>query len=804
MRLRFSALLLISALALAGCETSEQRAERFYQSGMQLLAAGDVDRALVEFRNVFKLNGQHKEARLAYARIQRERNNTGEAYSQYLRLVEQYPDDLEARLALAEIAIENGSWDDAERHGRAARDLAPTDPQVILVNAALDYRAALVAKTPAAEAAPIAIARAALEKDPANLMARRMVIDAKVNKGDAKGALPDIEAGVKANPSDLAFHMLLVQTLNDIGDTPATGAALEAMSTQFPDNQQVRQMLISWYMQQGDLVSAEKFLRHLAEAPGDQTAAKLTVVEFLRQTKGSTAATTEIDTLMAAEPTNITYKAVRASLLFEDGKTTDAISDMEALLKDATPSDDTRNFKVALARMLESTGNMVGARARIEEVLAEDPNHVEALKMQAGWLIEEDKPGDAILALRTALAQAPRDVDVITMMGQAHERDGSRDLAGERYALAVEVSGRAPDQSLRYAGFLLTDNKVDAAESVLDDALSANEGNIPLLAAMAEVQLRKRAWDRVTDIVTKLRALDTATATTAANGIEAELLLRQERVDDTLSFLEGVVAKGDAGTAAKARMVQIQVQAGRLDEASTFLDAELAKTPDESTLRFLRAGLYVLQNKPAEAETAYRALLKSSPSDQTLQALYGLLSAQNRTADADALLDEVLAANPKAVVPRLIRATQMEKAQNFEGAIAIYESIYAEDSSNLVVANNLASLITAQRSDPESLDRAFAIARRLRGSDVPAFQDTYGWIEYRRGNYDDALTNLEPAAKGLPDDPLTQYHLGMTYVALKQAPKARETLTHALEIAGDSPLPQFEEARKALAELGSE
>jgi tetratricopeptide (TPR) repeat protein len=85
-----------------------------------------------------------------------------------------------------------------------------------------------------------------------------------------------------------------------------------------------------------------------------------------------------------------------------------------------------------------------------------------------------------------------------------------------------------------------------------------------------------------------------------------------------------------------------------------------------------------------------------------------------------------------------------------------------------VVANNLASLISTYRDDEASLERAYTIARRLRGTDVAPFQDTYGWIAYRKGEYQEALEHLEPAAAVLGDDPLVQYHLGMTYLALGQ------------------------------------
>lgn len=57
------ATLLIVVATLAACENSEERAERYFQSAMTLLEEGDVDRALIEFRNVFDLNGAHREAR---------------------------------------------------------------------------------------------------------------------------------------------------------------------------------------------------------------------------------------------------------------------------------------------------------------------------------------------------------------------------------------------------------------------------------------------------------------------------------------------------------------------------------------------------------------------------------------------------------------------------------------------------------------------------------------------------------------------------------------------------------------------
>ena len=62
MRLALLAPLLL-AVALAGCDSATDRAETHYQRALAYLEEGDSERASVEFRNVFRLNPDHAEAR---------------------------------------------------------------------------------------------------------------------------------------------------------------------------------------------------------------------------------------------------------------------------------------------------------------------------------------------------------------------------------------------------------------------------------------------------------------------------------------------------------------------------------------------------------------------------------------------------------------------------------------------------------------------------------------------------------------------------------------------------------------------
>ena len=141
-----TALALSATLALSACESSEERAEEFYQTGMELLQAGDVDRAIVSFRNVFRYNGEHFEARKELADALYDRGDRQEAYSQYLRLAEQYPDNALVRQQLTSMALQGQAWDEAERHGRRALELAPDAAINPPIRLSLDYRAAALAE----------------------------------------------------------------------------------------------------------------------------------------------------------------------------------------------------------------------------------------------------------------------------------------------------------------------------------------------------------------------------------------------------------------------------------------------------------------------------------------------------------------------------------------------------------------------------------------------------------------------------------------------------------------------------------
>ncbi|WP_209426809.1 tetratricopeptide repeat protein [Pararhodobacter sp. SW119] len=795
-------------LILGQCDSAAERAEAHYQSGMALVEDGDIDRALVEFRNVFNLDGQHREARAAYARLMRERGNLRDAYGHYLRLVEQYPEDLDGRLALGEMALASGDWEEAERHITQAQALAPEDSLVQAMLTTLEYREALVAEDGTRRTEAVQLAQATLGdetvSDSARIIARRVVINELLAGEDPQAAMPELEAALAEDPDNLEYQEVKLRLLIARGDVPAATEQFEEMYRRFPENEALRSGLIQWYISTENLEGAEAFLRQLAEGAEtpDQAVA---VVRFLRQTQGSDAAFAELDRLIAEGNHPETFRATRAVLNIEEGRVNEGVAELEALVEGGTASDRLRDIRLVLARVYQAQGNSVGARAQIETILAEDGSHVEALKMQAGWQIGADRPEEAIALLRRALDRAPRDVGALTLLAQAHERMGDRQLMGDRLALAMEASGQAPEQALRYARYLVSEERLTTARAALQESLRLNPQNADLMLVLGQVHLALQEWERAESMIAALQQLGTTEARAAANELRNRFLVAQGRTEESIAFLEGLIQSGEADVRAAALVVQGHLQAGRMAEAEEYLTARLAEDPSNPSLRFLMAGLQTAQGRLDDARATYVALIAEYPTDEApVRALYQLDVQSGDAEAASATLQAALDRMPESVFLNWLRAGEMERAGDFEGAIAIYERLYEANRNNTLIANNLASLLSIHRDDDESLERAHAVAQRLRGLDMPAFQDTYGWIAYRRGRYAEALEHLEPAAAGLPESALVQYHLGMTYAALERPADARVALEHALELAGNSPLPQFLTARETLDSLPAE
>ena len=88
--------------------------------------------------------------------------------------------------------------------------------------------------------------------------------------------------------------------------------------------------------------------------------------------------------------------------------------------------------------MMMSKNDNAEATKLVEAVLTDDEKNVEALTLRATIRMANGKLNDAIEDLRAAFNQAPQSAQIIGLLADAYERNGSVALADEQYAKALD------------------------------------------------------------------------------------------------------------------------------------------------------------------------------------------------------------------------------------------------------------------------------------------------------------------------------------------------------------------------------
>jgi pentatricopeptide repeat protein len=768
-------LVVLSLGLLTGCQTPEERAQGYYEKGMALIEKKDDLNARVQITTALKFKSDKIEAWRALAGIEERLKSTRTLFQYLRRIVELDPTDDDARIKLGRIMFENG----------------PAEPALKLIDAGgdalksrADYRslrAAILFKTKDT-AAGVLEAESAVAIEPGNVDAKLLLASEKLSRGDADGAMQIVGSG-PTDREDPRVSLLRVQIFGKKGDLPQAEAMLKKLIESQPQETGLRGQLAQLYVGQRRFDDAEKELRAIAAAKPADGRAQLDVVRFLVATKGAGAGRDELSTRIKAGGDIFAYQMALVDLDVSQGNVADSVSLLNTLIK-AGPPDNVLAAKVKLAEINVSRKDFSAAEPIIAEILDKDHRNTTGLRLRAGIRIERGQFDNAIADLREALNDQPKSPDLLLLMATAYERSGKPELADRQYADALKSSGLAPGVGLRYVAYLQSRANLSQAEDVLTEVAKLNPGNVQVLTTLAQVRLARQNWAGALAIADAFRAAGNNAG--MADQIKAAALAGQNKPDASITALEDAHKAAPDAVQPVFSLVAAYTRAGKSDKAESLLNEMLKKFPSNAELLVLMGQTQFSRGKAEEAQKSFKAAIAQQPKNEIgYNALSALYVGQKNYGEADNVIRAALKERPDSLNLRLASAGLLISRGDNDGAIAAYDAILKDQPNLLVAINNVVSLLLDNRSDKASLDRAFALAERLKDSNVPQFEDTFGWALYKRGKTTEAIATLEGAAKKLPTLAAVKYHLGMSFTAAGQTAKAAEQFRAALALEPD-------------------
>jgi predicted Zn-dependent protease len=231
-----------------------------------------------------------------------------------------------------------------------------------------------------------------------------------------------------------------------------------------------------------------------------------------------------------------------------------------------------------------------------------------------------------------------------------------------------------------------------------------------------------------------------------------------------------------------AGIVNAHIGAGKPDRAINRLTGLIKESPNHPHAHGLLAQLYIMRKQYPEAEKELREAIKASPGWNVPYINLGNLHVERgELKPAEEAYQQGLRAIPEDTELMLYAAQFYERTRNFKNAIDMYERMLQKNQNLDIAANNLAALLTDQLGDAESLKKARTLAERFESSPQPAFRDTLGWVYYKTGETDKAVSILKDVVKQAPNVSVFQYHLGMAYHKQGNLTDAKTQLAKALE-----------------------
>ena len=777
-KIRF-AFVLLAALQLAACDSAEQHAQSYYESGMRLLAAQENAKAAVEFRNALRLQANLLPAWRGLAQTEEADQHWDRLLPVLRTILDLDPKDRTTRLKLARFLVISGAAEQSLTVVNEAGGPDANDASLLALKAIIHYKLK-------DNDSALREAQSALKIEPDNSDALIVLAADRLASNDPNGALKLLSSDSLTQKKDLQVELFKAKILAQLKDYQLLESLLTDLAELYPKNIMLRMQLFNLYMFQQRLQEGEKELRTIAAADTKNSQYGLDLVRFLYRVKGPAAAREELVAHINAGGEIFPYQLAMAEFDYDQGKIDDSFKLLQSLGRSASPPNALK-AKIMLAQLNLRQKKVDAAEKIAADILSNDGRNVDALKLRASIRLERDQLDAAISDLREALNDQPRSPDLMLMLASAYERSGSIVLADRQYADALKVSNFDANVGLSYAAFLRRRGGTDRAYDILTELAAHRPNEVPVLSALAEAKLARQDWAGAENIAATIKRIDDTGG--IADQIMGMALSGEHKYDASIAVFQKAVVAAPSAAQPMFGLVDALITANRTDSAIAFLQSALKENQSNAEAYVLLGDIAFSNSTSDQAEHDFRAAIESQPKNYI--GYWALSEFYRRQKKFDAALDVIRAGLkqlPDNEILHLALAGTLDMKGDYEAAISEYEPLQRQLPGSLIIANNLAYLLAEHRTDKPSLDRAQSLAASLRDSPVAQFKDTLGWAYYRQRDFKTAVPVLEVAAASLPDLAIVHYHLAMGYIGIGQKAKAAEQLKAALARAPDSDL----------------
>jgi tetratricopeptide (TPR) repeat protein len=300
---------------------------------------------------------------------------------------------------------------------------------------------------------------------------------------------------------------------------------------------------------------------------------------FLLAERGKEARIT-LERFTAEDPKHPDGYLLNANFAFNEGRITDSILSCQAALQFAADARFdaelrkrfVRDARQGLAACFEQRGDMSSLKEQLTGLLNDDPKNGQLRGRLAAATFHTGKPEEAFAEFQKAFTDDPAVDPPELRIAQLWTGKGERDKAEDWLKKAISAHATNPKTHRAYAGFLLDEGKIDAAQLYLEAALK-HDPKARESAALQALMVRHKRDYAAAEVAFELLHKD-APGDPFALGNLAIVLMEskdEKKMTRAVELAESLVKQNNRAADAYAVLGYCYFKAGRVDDADKVL-----------------------------------------------------------------------------------------------------------------------------------------------------------------------------------------------------------------------------------------
>lgn len=686
-----------------------------------------------------------------------------EAAQAYAGALQIDPANGPARLARAQLHLQNDALDPAEADLKELRKHAPNSVFGRYLEAFIDFRRGRLAE---ANAKLQDILRAAPTFLPAHLLAGA----ANLGSGNREAAKSHLNKVLEAVPDHALARKLMAATLTELGEVDQAKAMLDGFEGAGGDSV-LNALRSEIALRQGNYAEARKQLEAMGES-APQTVKHYTSLAASRM--GSGDETGAIEALSKAAELDTSSAKPDALLVIahlRQKRYAEAEQVVARLEKERPDDPQTHNLRgtVQIAR-----DDKAKARISLAKALQIKPDYFPAASNLALLDMMDKDIKSARSRFEQLLKHAPAESRAWLALAALDARENNEAGYLKNLEQARKANAKNAEAHMLLARYWL--NKRDGGKALATAREGQNATGLPEFHELVGLaQLLQK--DQASALSTFTRWTEVSPNNPMAHFRLAQLQLAGKNDEAALKSLDRALALRADFVDAMLSKALILVRAGRAAEALKLARGLQAKAPKNPAGYLVEAEIQFADKKYADAGRLFAKTAELSGQGQALGRAYQAYAQAGQASEGERLLNQWLQGKPNDVAVRHQLATAQLTSKRYKESAESYRQLLRANPKDVIALNNLAWVL-GELKDPQAVTYAEQ-ALQLAPKDASVL-DTYGWQLTLAGQAKRGLPYLREAVQAQPNNPEMRWHLAAALESSGDKTGAREELDRLL------------------------